>query len=957
MSHGNILIVPVGQARRSLYGYEANVPRTQMTPDNWQQLKPLFGEALAKSPEERATYVEEVKRADLTLGRQLVSLLRTLEQQTSLETQAIFRLESIVAEEVPLFSIGEVVLGRFKIVGLVGSGGMGDVYEAYDDATGCVALKSIRPDLADNERVLSHFRQEVQLAQRISSPHVCRIHDLHIIPGSAKRRTTVFLTMEFLEGVTLAKRIADQGPLPWKEAERIALQLCSGLDAVHQAAIVHRDVKSNNIMLSSRNGLPNTVLMDFGLAIETVGNKADASTVTVAGVIEGTTEYMAPEQFEGQRQLTPATDIYALGVVLYEMVTGIRPFKGPSHLAIAVRRAKRRQSASSIQSGLPHRWDEVVDRCLEYEPESRFQSATAVASALSRSTYWITDFTRTQRRRSVISVMVLSVLVALASIVAWLYTASSRTLLPQKQIAVLPFEDLNHDALEQAFCVGLTEVLVSQLAELERFQGSLLVIPSGEVRHQKVSSAAEAYRLWRVNYVITGSVQRSNRSLRLIVNLIDAKNVKQLRSRMILIPESEPVKMQDGVVSQVADLLDLQLAPQARRMLSAGVTTVPGAYDYYLQGYGYLRQFGDSNTLDRAIKEFGIALSLDPSYALAHAGLGEAYWRKYLLTRDHNLMDKAWASCRQALRLNGGIAAAHNTLGLLYTGTGDYEGALGEYQRALLIDPNSRDAFSGLAELYEKTGKLDEAEATFKQAVALRPDYWNGYVRLATFYTRHGRYEDALPPLQKVTELVPDNPVGHYDLGGVYQMLGRDRLAEGEYKKSIEIRPTASGYSDLASFYFYRSRFADAARLYEQTVTLAPASFDYWGNLGDAYRCLGDRTKAQQAYEKAIALSRESLKVNQADAIAMSSLASYLAKSGQRESAIKLAQHATRLAAGNSNVLYDVALTYELAGQRAMAIKALKEAIALGYSRTIVLQEPDLAGLRADPGIEEILGR
>jgi serine/threonine-protein kinase len=923
-----------------------------MTPDDWQRLKPLLGEALAKSPEERAVYVDEIKRAAPPLGRQLESLLRAHEQETFPATQPGFHLDQVSAEEVPLFSAGELILGRFRIVRLVGSGGMGDVYEAMDQATGRVALKTIRPYFGDNERMLSRFRHEVQLAQRISNPHVCRIHDLHSIPGRAGTPLSVFLSMEFLEGVTLAKRIADQGALPWKEAEQIALQLSSGLAAIHQAGIVHRDLKSNNIMLSARNGLPHTVVMDFGLAIEAVGKNRDGSTVTFAGTIEGTTEYMAPEQFEGQLQLTPATDIYALGVVLYEMVTGLRLFKGSSHLAIAVRRAKRRQPASSIQAGLPRRWDETIDRCLEYETEARFQSADAVAHALQGGSSWKPGQGGTPRQRTALKLIAVAVVV-LACVLALLY--ASRKHKQQMQIAVLPFEDLSHDAVDQAFCAGLTEVLVSQLAELERFQGSLLVIPSTEVRHQNVSSAGDAYRVWRVNFVLTGSVQRSNRNLRLIVNLIDAKTVKQVRSKTILIPESEPVAMQSGVVSQVADLLDLQLAPQARRLLSTGSTTIPGAYDYYLQGYGYLRQFGGVSTTNQAIEEFGHALALDPSYALAHAGLGEAYWIKYLLTKERGLLDKAWASCREAIRLNDGIAAAHTSLGLLYAGTGDYPAALAEYQRALSIDPNSRDAFSGLAGVYESMGKLGEAEATYQQAIALRPDYWNGYVRLATFYKRHGRYQDAVVPLQKVTELVPDNLVGHFDLGGIYQLLGRDQLAEGEYKKSLEIRPTASGYSDLASFYYYRSRFSDAARLYQQAVALSPSTSDYWGNLGDAYRSLGDKNKAQEAYRKAIALCREGLNVNKADVITMGSLASYLAKSGEPEQAIKLADRTSKLAEGNSDVIYDLALTYELSGQRKKALAALKEAINHGYSRTIVLQEPDLAKLRGDPSFPGIL--
>jgi serine/threonine-protein kinase len=929
-----------------------------MTPENREKLQPLFERALELKSEERAAFIESVALGDRELGFELGELVRAHEESTCSLDPRFLKLQD--ALESHCFSEGEVVLDRFRIVRFIGRGGMGEVYEAFDTQLGRVALKTIRPDLALDEQVMQRFRLEVQLARKITSPLVCRVHELFTVPAGPGRRPLAFLTMEYLDGITLADRIRRDGRLEVKEAESIALQLCSALESIHSVGVVHRDLKPGNIMLVGGAGAVRVVVMDLGLARYVEGARAAAaaaaaSGMTMPGVVLGTPEFMAPEQFEGG-SITAAADIYAFGLVFYSMLTGQRPFQAASPIATAVRRARRLPPASSIRSGIPDHWDEVIDRCLEYEPASRFKSAAAVASELQRRPFWIRASGRARRQWRIIVLIGLAVAAALLSLFAWWYVASSGVHLQQRHLAVLPFEDLSQDPVDQAFCAGLTEVLVSQLAELERFQGSVLVIPSSEVRHQRVSTAQEAYRLWHVSFVMTGSVQRSNRSLRLIVNLIDARTVRQLRSTVILVPESEPVAMQNGVVSQVADLLDLQLQPQARSLLLAGATTVPGAYDYYLQGYGYLRQYSGSESIDRAIREFEHALSLDPAYALAHAGLGEAYWRKYLLTKDRDLMDKAWASCRNALRLNNGIGAAHYTLGLLYAGKGDYEGALGEYRRVLSIDPFSHDAFSGLAGAYEKMGKVNQAEATYKQAIALRPDYWNGYVRLASFYKRHGRYQDALPPLQRVTELVPDNPVGHYDLGGVYQLLGRDDLAESEYKESLK-SPTASAYSNLATICFYKSRYAEAAESYAQAVKLAPANSDYWGNLGDAYRYLGDKAKAQQAYLKAIALCHEALKVNKTDATVMSSLASYLAKSGARGPAVELARNTVEHADGDSDVLYDLALTFELAGKRAEALKTLKEAVAHGYSSSIVLKEPDLAGLRADPGFEGILKR
>lgn len=287
------------------------------------------------------------------------------------------------------FGTGEIILGRFRIVRPIGSGGMGDVYEAEDLQLGRVALKTIRQDIASSSEAFSRFRQEVQLARKISGSQVCRIHELYLIPADRNHSATAFLTMEYLDGITLAQRLKAGGPLPLKQAQAVALDICEGLRLVHAKGVIHRDLKSANIMLCGEGESMRAVLMDFGLARDSGIGGPDDQTAAVAGTqggtfpgaIMGTPAYMAPEQFEG-KTVSSGTDIYALGIVLYELVTGLHPYAAPTPVAAAIRRAQRPAPPSSFIHSVPRKWDRIIQQCLQFEPAERFQSAEEVAKAL-----------------------------------------------------------------------------------------------------------------------------------------------------------------------------------------------------------------------------------------------------------------------------------------------------------------------------------------------------------------------------------------------------------------------------------------------------------------------------------------------------------------------------------------------------------------------------------------------
>ncbi len=360
-----------------------------MTPELWQRLKPLFHNALEEATEDRAAYVAAACGNDPELKKHLEQLLQAEQQNTGTHDAPLANLNGFFEDRSARFQPGELVLGRFRIIRPVGRGGMGEVYEAEDLQLGIIALKTIRYGVASSSDAFERFRQEVQLARRVTGAQVCRIHELYLLPASGKFEATAFLTMEYLEGITLYEKIQRDGPVPWKQALNIALQICEGLQLIHEQGVIHRDLKTGNIMLCKQADATRVVLMDFGLARDfrpDAQQNGRSSATEKAGrslpqMIMGTPEYMAPEQFEG-KPVSPATDIYALGIILYELVTGLRPYAADTPVAAAIRRAKQPLPPSSLRSRVPGQCDRIIERCLEYEPEKRFQSAKEVAKAL-----------------------------------------------------------------------------------------------------------------------------------------------------------------------------------------------------------------------------------------------------------------------------------------------------------------------------------------------------------------------------------------------------------------------------------------------------------------------------------------------------------------------------------------------------------------------------------------------
>ncbi len=598
-------------------------------------------------------------------------------------------------------------------------------------------------------------------------------------------------------------------------------------------------------------------------------------------------------------------------------------------------------------------WTRLPDGIVSPNTVARFQS---LLESLARGTPGLlprpgfpeapTDAARTSPRRSVFTWLATCAVIA---VIAGFALFDGRASPPKlRQLAILPFTAIGEAPGNQAFCDGLSETVSSQLTKLEQFQRTLLVVPNAEVRKEAISTPSQARALFGATVVLTGSVQRTETTVRVNVNLVDAGTLRIIRSGTFDQAPNELYRLQDQVAAQAAEWLGLELSEQSKRALASGQTTVASAFELYVRSRGELALYNGSG-VDAAITYLHQALLSDPRYALAHAALGEAFWLKYLLTKERRWSEEARRSCLTALQYGATLATPHVTMANLLLGTGQYEQALAEAETALRLDSASGEATRVLARAYERLNRKAEAEATFKNAIERNPENPRAVADLGVMYWRTGRMEDAERMFLRVAELTPDNYSNYRNLGGLYVVMGRPEKAAQLLEKSIALKPSWSAYSNLGTLRFQQGRYADAAAHYERAIEINPREYLVRGNFADALRFIPARAgEASSAYGQAIKLAENGLLVNPKDAALHATLARYHAFTGNIPRALEGIKQARALGPQNMPVLFDAALVYEQTGDREGALAAVAAALKGGYSRTDILAHPDLKNLRAD---------
>jgi eukaryotic-like serine/threonine-protein kinase len=859
-------------------------------------------------------------------------------------------------------------ISHYRITDKLGAGGMGVVYKAVDlKLERTVALKFLPHELAVSEQDKEHMLREARSASALDHPNIGVIHGLE-----ESDEHQLFIVMGYYEGETLTQKLR-RGVLPVRESLDLAIQVAKGLSAAHARNIVHRDIKPSNIIITKNN---TAKIVDFGLA-----RVVATPTATQSSSATGTLPYMAPEQILGETLDRPC-DVWALGIILVQMLTGSHPFVRPNTAAMTF--AILNQPPAALDA-VPPAIQPILYRSLAKKSAQRYPDAGAMLKDLESARAEIASASETLEEptltRSVsaqelrkyvdsasaprwtpaeqkkpVGIVVASVAVVLALLVALSFPRVRENLFGsayaggEKHIAVLPFDSSAADPEYQLVADGLMDSITNELSNLDAAQQSLWVVPASVVRSHKVSDPTAAFRELGATMVIQGRIEQKGQAVFLTVNLIDSKHLRQIGSTKAAALSGDLTTLQNDAVSGLAEMMKIK--PSSAALTPSGSVT-SSAYESYLKALGYMQRYDKPGNLDLAVSALKFSVEKDPRFALGYATLGEAYRLKFQTDHHPAWVGEAFSNCQTAVGIDDRLPAVHVTVGLLNATLGKNDLALREFQRALEINPRDADALIGMAGVYEHTGRVADAEATYKRAIALRPDYWDGYNSLGDFYDRQKRVQDSIAQYRRIIELTPDNTAAYNNLGIEYMELndsGSYAAAEAAFQKSIQLAPTYQAYTDLGWLYLGQKRYAEAATATKKALELNDKDWRVWANLLAAYQWLKDDDKARPVRAKTLNLLEEYAALNSQEAPVQSTLSTFYAEDKLREKALAHASAALALTPKDPWVLADIAETYENLGDRKRAIQYARDSLKNGYTLTDLQRRPGLLGLLADPG-------
>ncbi len=858
----------------------------------------LVEEALRHPEDEREGYLRRACHANSRLFNEAWSYVQW---EKRMQRFLLDPLQPPAESKLP-FQPGQILINRFRIVREVAQGGMGIVWEAIDQKLDRrVALKCAKAGFG------THLPPEVRNAREISHPNVCKIFEIHT--ASTPDGEIDFISMEFLEGETLAERV-NHVRLPESKARAIAQQLSAGLAEAHRNHLIHGDLKTNNVILATDSaGSTRAVITDFGLA-----RNADAS----AALLGGTPAYMAPELWRGAKP-SVVSDIYALGVILWELHYG----QPPSDLGMVSSTLPAGEHLSWKPPVGHGRWDRIIARCLDPEPARRFQSAQEVAQAF-----------RPSRLRKRLQSAVALLLLAAGS--GWITYQSTTGPAEKVHLALLPDNG--------SFSGVLLRDTANRLAELKSSpQTRFRFISLDKVIRNHVHTPDEARVLVGASHALRATAERQGDAVTVHAYLADLRSGVDAREWTAEYKASEMRYVPTALAGVVTETLHLPPT-------SGGASVNAAAQQDYQAGLSALRR---DRTVDQARRSFEQAVKSDRDSALTWAGLAEAQRLTGGITGNKDWLDCAVESVQQAQKRNLDLPEVHRIAGLVQASSGHYDQAIVEYRRAIELDPANDDAYRRMGEAYEDNNQVDEALTAFQKAIKSGPQQFRNFRDLGGLYYEQASYNEAIFYLRRAVELAPREPQTLYGLGVAHLANGQFASAENELRSSLRLSDAPDTANSLAVVQMYQGKDRAAVSYLKRVLDLGRDRYLAWMNLGTAYRHLGFKSESRRAYRHGLVVAEADIANNPRSGRTRAYLAYLCAQVGERRRAESEIIQALQQSPSDGATVSTVALTYEALHRRNDTLEVLTTA-SRGTLANLA-RWPDVADLHRDPRFIKLL--
>jgi serine/threonine protein kinase len=735
---------------------------------------------------------------------------------------------------------------RYQIIEELGRGGMGRVYKARDTKLKrTVALKFLPPELTHIREVKERFMREAQAAAALDHPHICTVYEF----DEAEERT--FISMAYIGGQSLKKKI-ESGPLELDEALRIATQIAEGLQEAHKKGVVHRDIKSANIMVTEKG---QAMIMDFGLARVRGG-----TLVTKEGMTMGTIAYMSPEQARGE-EVDHRTDIWSLGVVLYEMFSGQLPFKGEHDQAVVYSILHEQpKPITDLRSDIPLALEQVVGKALEKNPDERYQHMEELLDDLKSIAEGIEPegirarlrkAKLLKRKKAILYAGLASLLIIMTVVALSLFTGRAEVM---DSIAVLPLKNLSGDPDQEYFVEGMHEELITELSKIR----ALKVISRPSVMRYKKSdkSLPEIAKELNVKGIVAGSALKEGGRVRISVQLIEVKTERNLWAEKYDRDYRDILILYGEVALGIAQEIKIAVTPAEKTRLASARPVDSEAHELYLKGRYYWNKFSPE-WAEKSISYYKQAIEKDPTYALAYAAVAESYVMLstgFDILPGKDTMPKAREAALKALELDPTLADAHVSLGLVAACYDwDRQAAKKHFEKALELNPNSVTAHQWI-EIYLSLleGKYKESIDHLQRAQELDPLNLFVKTRLGFVYYYMRNFDRAIEQFKEIVAFDPNSPFGHLGLMEVFGKKGRydEALAEGEKLLESGMRAVAV-VGSLGAWYGFAGKKDKALELLSELEARSSQGYvsSFWVaaiNMG-----LGEIDKAFEWFEKA----------------------------------------------------------------------------------------------------------